>query len=242
MLSDKIILYDDSCPMCSLYTQAFVRLRLLEPQNRVGLAEAGQQYLARLDMDRARHEIPLLDRETGEVVYGIDALFLIISHRFPLLHYLFRLRLFRGSMYGLYQIITYNRRFIAGTAAPCSGFNCAPDFSLKYRSIYLALALIIWAGLLLSFLRNPMVLDDPTLRGAFLMAGGLQLLALACGARARRKWDYLSSVATNVLVFGLLLLPMLILPLPTATLGAILVCAIVFTSLDYGRRLRNLAL
>ncbi len=242
MLSDKIILYDDSCPMCSLYTQAFVRLRLLGPENRVGLAGAGEQYLAHLDLDRARHEIPLLDRETGEVVYGIDALFLIISHRFPILRYLFRLRLFRAPMNGLYQIVTYNRRFIAGTAAPCSGFNCAPDFSLKYRSIYLALAFAAWAGLLYGFLRNTVKIDDPALHGAVLTACSLQLLALACGARARRRWDYMSSIATNALIFGLLLLPLPILSLPTAGLAALLVCAIAITALDYGRRIRNLAL
>ncbi len=145
-------------------------------------------------------------------------------------------------MYGLYQIVTYNRRFIAGTAAPCSGFNCAPDFSLKYRSIYLALALTLWASLWYGFLHNTMALYDPALHGALLMACGLQLLALARGAHVRHKWDYMSSILTNALSFNLLLLPMLILPLPTVMLAALLVCALTITSLDYGRRLHNLAL
>jgi len=98
MLADKVILYDDSCPMCSLYTQAFVRLRMLEPDNRIGLAAADRRYLSSLDLIRARHEIPLLDRRTGEVIYGIDVLFLIISHRFPMLRPLFRQRTFRALM------------------------------------------------------------------------------------------------------------------------------------------------
>lgn len=241
MLADKIILYDDSCPMCNLYTQAFVRFKLLEPENRMGLASAEPQYLALIDLNRARHEIPLLDRKTGEVVYGIDALFLIIGHRFPLFRPLFHLRPFRAAMYILYQIVTYNRRFIAGTAAPCSGFNCAPDFNLKYRSIYLALTLTLVTTLWVTLLHMPLSQNDPTLHAALLASCGLQLLALGCGGLAQRKWDYMSSIATNTLIFALLLAPIL-LSLPTAIIPTLLVCAITITALDYGRRLRNLAL
>jgi len=53
---------------------------------------------------------------------------------------LFRNRLFRATIYQLYQLITYNRRIIAGSAAPKTGFDCAPDVNLFYRWLYIGLA------------------------------------------------------------------------------------------------------
>lgn len=135
---NKVIVYDDVCPMCRAYTAGFVRLGWLK--RRTGFAEAPEDILAKIDLDRARHEIPLLDTRTGEVVYGLDALFLILGERMPLLKPLFRNRLFRGFLYQLYQIVTYNRRVIAGSRAPQTGFDCAPDVNLFYRRLYIGLA------------------------------------------------------------------------------------------------------
>ncbi len=135
---NKIIVYDDVCPMCRAYTSGFVRLGWLK--HRTGFADAPEELLGQIDLDRARHEIPLLDTGTGEVVYGLDALFLILGKRMPFLKPLFRNRLFRGFLYQLYQIVTYNRRVIAGSRAPETGFDCAPDVNLFYRWLYIGLA------------------------------------------------------------------------------------------------------
>ena len=143
-LENKVIVYDDVCPMCKAYTAGFVRLGWLK--HRTGFATASPELLRQIDLDRARHEIPLLDTDTGDVVYGLDALFLILGNRMPFLKPLFRNRFFRGSLYQLYQIITYNRRVIAGSGAPEAGFDCAPDVNLFYRWLYIALAAVagIW--------------------------------------------------------------------------------------------------
>ncbi|MEP6756124.1 MAG: hypothetical protein ABJA67_11540 [Chthonomonadales bacterium] len=241
MLSSKVILYDDSCPMCSLYTQAFVRFKLLEPDHRVGLAEADPSYLKHLDLQRARHEIPLLDRDTGEVMYGIDALIFIFSHRFPPLRHIFHFKLFRSPLYALYQLVTYNRRVIAGTAAPCTGFNCAPDFNLKYRLIYLCLALGVWSGLMVCLGLKAALVQDSALSGAIVMIVCIQIIALAAALKVRNRWDYGSNTATDVLLFSLLVLPSAVVHMPLALLGANLAMATVITSLDFGRRIRNLA-
>ena len=42
----------------------------------------------------------------------------------------------------MYQIITYNRRIIAGSSAPANGFDCAPDFNAFYRWLYIGLATV----------------------------------------------------------------------------------------------------
>ena len=83
-LSDKIIIYDDNCPMCAAYTQAFVKLDLLENDGRLGFQAAPETYLQQLDTDRARHEIPLLDRNTGEVHMGrVPAYSVVVSGSMP---------------------------------------------------------------------------------------------------------------------------------------------------------------
>ena len=43
MLEDKVIVYDDSCPMCKIYTYWFVAVGLLKQENRVGFATASQE-------------------------------------------------------------------------------------------------------------------------------------------------------------------------------------------------------
>jgi predicted DCC family thiol-disulfide oxidoreductase YuxK len=139
-LENKVIIYDDVCPLCKAYTNGFVQLGWLMPQNRLGFSQAPPELLARIDLDRARHEIPLHDRLTAETLYGKDALFFILGEALPLLKPLFRWRLFRAIVFGFYQLITYNRRIIAGSPKPQVGFDCAPDFNLFYRCLYIMIA------------------------------------------------------------------------------------------------------
>lgn len=146
-LENKVIVYDDNCPLCQAYTAGFVKAGWLK--ERRGFATVGPELLAKIDFDRARHEIPLLDTKTGEVTYGLSALFLIFGERMPIFKPLFRSRWFRPMLYPLYQIITYNRRIIAGSSAPKTGCDCAPDVNLFYRWLYIALAVL--GGAALSF-------------------------------------------------------------------------------------------
>ena len=146
-LENKVIVYDDACPMCQAYTAGFVKAGWLK--ERQGFTSVSPEMLAKIDFDRARHEIPLLDTQTGEVTYGLNALFLIIGERMPIFKPLFRSFWFRPLLYPLYQIITFNRRIIAGTGAPKNGCDCAPDVNLFYRWLYIALA--VTGGAALSF-------------------------------------------------------------------------------------------
>lgn len=148
-LDHKVIVYDDACPMCQAYTAGFIKAGWLK--ERKGFASVSPELLAKIDFDRARHEIPLLDTKTGEVTYGLSALFLIIGERMPVFKPLFRSSWFRPLLYPLYQLITYNRRIIAGSGAPKTGCDCAPDVNLFYRWLYISLAVFGGAGLLFPF-------------------------------------------------------------------------------------------
>ncbi len=141
-MSDYVIIYDDACPMCQAYTSGFVAAGILPQNGRENFSGASPEILENLDLNRARHEIPLYNRKTGETIYGYKALFTLLGEWQPLFKPLFNFKPFGWFIYGLYQIITYNRRIIAGSIAPMTGFDCAPDFHAGYRFLYIFLALL----------------------------------------------------------------------------------------------------
>ena len=145
-LENKVIIYDDVCPLCDAYTGSFIKMGWLK--QRTGFAGADPTLLSDIDLDRARHEIPLYDTQSRQTLYGLDALFCILGARLPVLMPVFRNRIFRSVLKQVYQIITYNRRIIAGSRAPRQGFDCAPDVNLFYRWLYIVLALVVAVVLL----------------------------------------------------------------------------------------------
>lgn len=198
-LDSKVIIYDDVCPLCKAYTSGFVRAGWLRPENRIGFAEAPAELIGRIDIDRARHEIPLYDRATGETLYGKEALFFIIGEAIPVFKPLFRMRLFRVFIFGLYQIITYNRRIIANSRPPANGFDCAPDFNGFYRWLYIGL-MGMFAGLLLY---SAMPTFDVSLSILVLLVA----IALTKGSLIKSfstQTDYFGHLATVLFIIGLL--------------------------------------
>jgi len=193
-LENKVIVYDDSCPMCEAYTAGFVKIGWLK--KRTGFADASPEMLAKLDLNRARHEIPLFDTATGEVRYGLDALFLIIGEKMPLFKPLFRSTIFQAPLYQLYQIITFNRRIIAASVSPKTGFDCAPDLNVFYRWVYIVLALLP-----ASYLLIPGALASGWSGFGLL---GLHGVALLYGVFAHKKLDFAGHWATVFLVSALL--------------------------------------
>ena len=194
-LDNKVIVYDDNCPLCQAYTAGFVKAGWLK--ERRGFATVGPELLAKIDFDRARHEIPLLDTKTGEVTYGLSALFLIFGERMPIFKPLFRSRWFRPMLYPLYQIITYNRRIIAGSGSPKTGCDCAPDVNLFYRWLYIALAVL--GGTALSF---PFWQDSRMAGSAFIITHLALLLAVMF---VPKRLDFVGQWATVFLATSFVL-------------------------------------
>jgi predicted DCC family thiol-disulfide oxidoreductase YuxK len=125
-LDQHLILYDDHCPMCAAYTGAFVQAGLLQAAHRQGMGSAPEALLSRVDPVRGRHEIPLIDLETGRIWYGLAALREVLRARWPWIGRAMELAAVRIPLRGLYWLIAYNRRIMAG-AAPEAGVCSAPD-------------------------------------------------------------------------------------------------------------------
>lgn len=172
-LKDQMIIYDDSCPMCTAYTGAFTQLGWLS--ERIPFSTVSKDLLGKIDVDRGRHEIPLYNPLNETVIYGLDALFLIIGSRFPWLKPLLKNRVFRLFWKQIYWIITYNRRIIAGSRAPRTGLDCAPDRHLGYRWLYIGILLMISFFLFLNYYNSYPTIGLFTLPAAFFLISGLIL-------------------------------------------------------------------
>lgn len=148
-IDSKVIVYDDACPLCSLYTKAFVQAGMLRAENRIGFSQLEPDELAgMLDPVRARHEIPLLDRSGGATLYGVDALVFILRQRLPLIGRGMKLPGVAAFIRGLYALISYNRRVIIPSRRVATGVDCTPDVHTGYRLGFIALGLLLFAAAL----------------------------------------------------------------------------------------------
>lgn len=139
-----VFYYDDCCPLCRGYTAVLSGMGLA---GRQGFSTIEHQAMADLDFDRARHQIPLRNAETGEVRYGLDGILGLVAGRYRLLAPVVRFRPVRRVLDGLYWFITYNRRHIVTAQAPANGVDCAPDFHRPAVLAYLAFCAVVASGL-----------------------------------------------------------------------------------------------
>ncbi|RYD77173.1 MAG: DUF393 domain-containing protein [Sphingobacteriales bacterium] len=137
----KTLIYDNECPLCVAYTGAFVKTGLLKKEGRKKFNEVDQQMLANLDAARMHNEIPLIEKETGKVWYGMDALLEILGSKFPLLKKTGQLKIINWFLKKLYKLVSYNRKVIV--AVPPSGYDCSPHFNIRYRIIFLLAGLVL---------------------------------------------------------------------------------------------------
>jgi predicted DCC family thiol-disulfide oxidoreductase YuxK len=148
---NKAMIYDDNCPLCSCYTRAFVKAGLLKKENRIAFRKIDTNALS-IDWNRARHEIPLVDMETAEVVYGLDALIMVLQQRFTFIAPLLKIKPINWFFRKLYKLVSYNRRIIVASVDKKNcGFDCCPDFNYTYRLLLLLVLLTITNTFLFGF-------------------------------------------------------------------------------------------
>ncbi|SOD93256.1 thiol-disulfide oxidoreductase DCC family protein [Spirosoma fluviale] len=135
----KLIIYDESCPMCNLYTRGMVASDHSGCLTRTSSGQLTQDLIARLDPKRVRHEIPLVDLEGGETLYGVDTWIYAAGQRNKQLEDILSVGWFKAILQTLYAFISYNRRIII-TSAPgrWNLMDLQPDFHAGYRLAFIA--------------------------------------------------------------------------------------------------------
>jgi hypothetical protein len=209
-----IIYYDDECPACAIYTKAFVSGGFLERTGRQRYSSISDDKNLGIDLDKARNEIALKNIQTGEVLYGVDSLFAIISRKIPILSPIFRNNLFRILILKLYLLISYNRKVIAPGKRFETEQSCYPDMHLGYRWLYIAIAWFITSFILTNYssLLYPIIPESNLFR-EFLICGGQILFqgSIVYFVKPERTIHYLGNMMTISLIGAILLAPMLIL-------------------------------
>lgn len=215
-LHNHVILYDKECPLCNLYTGAFIKTGMLDAAGRQNFCEINKTEYPALDVNRSRDEIALVNTQTGTITYGIDSLFKIIGHNFPLFRILFTATVFRWVMGKVYAFISYNRKVIAPANVFEKAGSCTPSYNLTYRWVYILLSWIFTSLVLTRFaVRLDTVIPPTDFIREWLICGGqivFQSIAVSF-IRKDRLVHYLGNMMTVSNIGALLLIPALWLPI-----------------------------
>ncbi|MNK19693.1 hypothetical protein D3C87_379210 [compost metagenome] len=212
-LKNHLILFDEECPMCRMYTSTFVSTGLLDEEGRAAYQELPTQACPMVDRQRAANEIALVNQETGEVTYGIESLFKIFALMMPFFAPLFRFKPFVWLMSKVYAFIAYNRRVIVPPAKG-ENYQFQPTFKLHYRIAYLIFTWLVTAYILSAYtgLMQGLLPAGHAYREYFVCGGQILFQGLVITIINRDKiWGYLGNMMTISFAGALLLLPAMLL-------------------------------
>jgi hypothetical protein len=247
MKTEQVIIYDSCCPMCAWYTGVFIRTGLLPANGRQTFNEIDHHTMRMIDPDISRHEIPLVDKETGEVRYGVEAILDIIGSRFPLVKRICSTKPLNRIIKFVYKTISYNRRVIVAAGKNNGGFDSTPDFSFKYRSVMLVLGCIL--NTLILFPLTASVFHNSLFATKDMMQVQLaHIVFVACNVfvathfNRRDAFEYLGQVNMLALIAMLLTLPLILLNnvfIVPAMVNNLALTVILFVIVkDYFRRMK----
>lgn len=141
--SNYILIYDDKCPLCAVYTSLFVKCGILTTEGRKNFTTVDEALLQKIDVVRSNNEIPLIDTAENKVYYGIDALLELLHTKCKSIKTIGQLQPVYFLLKKLYKFISYNRKVVVATKCSNGEYNCSPELNYKWRSIFLAFFLIL---------------------------------------------------------------------------------------------------
>jgi len=205
-LKNYSLIYDDSCPLCQSYSKAFVNTGLLNEENREAYQNMSENTCMLIDKRRACNEIALVNKKTGEVLYGIDSILKIITTPLPILNRFLTFKPIYWLLKKCYSFISYNRKVIMPNNEKLD--NCIPDFNMKYRVLYILFTWIFTSFVLLKFSYHiTKFIPESNFGREFFICGGqivFQSLILIRYS-SRQKMDYLGNMMTISFLGSLLI-------------------------------------
>ncbi|KQT22579.1 hypothetical protein ASG22_15090 [Chryseobacterium sp. Leaf405] len=243
-LKNHILIYDNECPMCNIYSKGFIKSGMLDESGREAFTELSFKNKNLIDFNRAKNEIALVDHEKNTVIYGLDSLLLIIGNSFPTLEKIARIKPFYWFFKKLYSFVSYNRKQIIPSKKDSTEEACVPDFNLKYRLAYIAFVVIFSAYILSVFsTKLGLGLSQNFWREFAICLGQIIWQTIFLKTYLKDKvWNYLGNMMTVSLIGTLLLVPSLFLNL-SSVFSIIYFAIVVFIMfLEHIRRCRILQL
>ena len=244
-MKNKILVYDDNCPLCTWYSGLFVKYGFLNAHGRKPFSTLDDKLLAKIDFDKSRNEIPLLDTSTHKVVYGIDALLEILDQKIPFIKAIGNIAPIKWALKRFYKVVSFNRKVIVAKKCGSSTIDCSPDYNFLYRLIFMLVCLAFNTLMLYPFQNNLFDklsyyhLDLYELQAAHFVFVIINC-TLAFSFPKAKGYDYLGQVNMLALSVILLLAPLMIFqflidPEWLVTLWLILTAAFAFK--EYLRRI-----
>lgn len=135
-LTNHILLYDKDCPLCVWYTGIFVKYKLMHESVRVSFQEIDREKYSNVDYWQAQNKIALINTETQEVIYGIDAITLMLKIPFPLIGILMKFKPIHWFMTQVYSLISLNRKVIIPISCSKLG-SCSPARNWFWRIMFI---------------------------------------------------------------------------------------------------------
>lgn len=216
MLADtKILLYDDYCPLCTWYSNLFVKYGLLIPGNRVPFSTADPEVLSAIDLVRGKDEIPLFDASTKTTLYGIDALLEILGHNFPLIKLVGHQKQIKSVLTVFYKVISYNRKVIVARRCGKGQFDCSPAFDPFYRMVFM-IFFLCFNSIMLSPVHSNILIRLPFYHLSFCQLQVAHLIfvtincLLAIYLGKQRGIEFLGQANMLALITILLLIPLIV--------------------------------
>lgn len=215
MKTNKILIYDDNCPLCTWYSGAFVKCGLLPAEGRRAFSVIDPVLFDKIDFAKSRNEIPLINTVNGKVFYGIDSLLEILSQRFPLIKKIGNFKPIKWFLSKLYKFISYNRKVVVARKCSNGAIDCAPDFSYFYRIIFMTVFLIFNTTMLIPFhnvLFSGLSFYKISMMELQLAHFGLVVTncLLACTFKKQKAIEYLGQVNMLALLVIIFLIPLLL--------------------------------
>jgi predicted DCC family thiol-disulfide oxidoreductase YuxK len=153
-MKNKILVYDDNCPLCTWYSGLFVKYGFLNADGRKPFSTLDNAFLSKIDFDKSRNEIPLLDTSTNKVLYGIDALLEILDQKIPFIKATGNFVPLKWVLKKIYKLISFNRKVIVAKKCGPGNIDCSPDTNYLYRFIFMAVCLAFNTLMLYPFQNN----------------------------------------------------------------------------------------
>lgn len=245
--ADKIIIYDDSCPMCNWYTGAFVKTGLLQKNGRQAFTNIDPQLLQLIDINTCRNEIPLINTANKTVLYGTDALIDVVGSKFPFIKTVGTIPFLRRLLKVLYKLISYNRRTIVAPTIANKGFDCTPDFNVKYRFAFILIGFLATIAFLFPLQKNVFALS--ILKRATILQIQIAFLlfitssiAITAFLKKQMAIEFVGQINMLAIIGMLLSLPLILLnkigimPQMLNNIGLLAICLVILK--EYFRRMK----
>ncbi len=208
-LNQHTLVYDKDCPLCDWYTGMFLKYNLLDEKGREDYTDVINNNLFQFDTAKAKNKIALVNRENGDVTYGIDSMLKVLGYRFSFVRILGKFPPIYWFLTQLYNFITYNRKVVI--ASDCNKLgSCVPSRNMFWRVFFILFCGVITTWIVDSYFFNRLdeyYIGTRIITDASLFIAQLAFQYVACLIlKEKNIYDYIGQVAFVSFLGALLLL------------------------------------